>query len=172
VIYAFGFAFKTGCDTIRGSGRNDSAATPRAANNNSSTLMTRCVPLLMQDNCTAPDRFLVESSCHCGSHELMAMVWWPLVVLQQENVIITASPRRTTSLVASPEYTPVSREHTPTPVRPSGSFIRTTMAVRSGALPFYNNIGGGSNNTTVAAPPDFIDLEPASPPLAPWAPGC
>jgi hypothetical protein len=52
---------------IRGSRRNDSAATPRAANNNSSTLMTRCVPLMMQDNCATPDCFLVESSRHCGS---------------------------------------------------------------------------------------------------------
>jgi hypothetical protein len=96
------------------------------------------------------------------------------VGLQQENVVHPASPRRAISPVASPEYTPASPEHTPTPVGPPGFFIRRTMDARTGALPFYNNTGGGSNSTPVAAPPDFIDLEPASPPPpppAPFAPG-
>jgi hypothetical protein len=123
----------------------------------------------MPDVCTAPDYFLVESPHHCGSHGLTLRVWLPLVSLQREDVIIAASPHRATSPVASPP------EHTPTPVGLPGSFIRRTMAARSGALPFYNSTEGGSSSSDVVAPPDFIDLKPASPPpplpLAPWALG-
>jgi hypothetical protein len=102
---------------------------------------------VMPDNCTAPDRFLVEPPHHCDSHGLTARVQMLLVGLQQEHAVNTASPRRAISPVASPEYTPASPEHTPTPVELPIFPIRRTMAAPSGALPYYNSRGGGSSST-------------------------
>jgi hypothetical protein len=157
----------------RGSLRNDGAAAPKAASKDSSTLAARCGPLVMPDNCTAPDRFLVEPMHHCDSHGLTARVQMLLVGLQQEHAVNTASPRRAISPVASPEYTPASPEHTPTPVELPIFPIRRTMAAPSGALPYYNSRGGGSSSTATTVSPDFIDLEPPSPPPPPasWTPG-
>jgi hypothetical protein len=153
-----------------GSRRDDGAA---ARSNDSSTLATRCGSPVLPNNYTAPDRFPVESPRRCDSHGLTARVRLHLVGLQQENVVDPASPHRAISLVASPEYTPASPERTPTPVGPPGFFIIRTMAARTGALPFYNNLGGGSSSASMTASPNFIDLEPPSPPPPPasWAPG-
>jgi hypothetical protein len=104
--------------------------------------LSQLIAPVLPNNCTAPDRFPVESPRRCDSHGLTARVWLELIGLQQENVVDPASPRRTISPMASPEYTPTSPEHIPTPVEPPIFPIRRTMAARSGDLPYYNSTGG------------------------------
>jgi hypothetical protein len=160
----------------RGTRRDDGTAARRAArapSNDSSTLTARCGSPALPNNCTAPDRFPVESLRCCNSHGLTARVRLELVGLQQENVVDPTSPRRAISPVASPEYTPASLEYTPTLDGPQESLIRRTKAAHTGALPYYNSSGGDSNSIALVASSDFVDPTPASPPppMAPWASG-
>jgi hypothetical protein len=108
-------------------------------------------PPVMPDNCTAPDRFLVESPHHYNSHGLTARLQLT-VGLQRDDVVITAHHGFTSSRYLASGFTRVhpgvTGAHSDA-VGPPGSFIRRTMAARSGALPYYNSTGGGSSSSAV-----------------------
>jgi hypothetical protein len=101
----------------RGSRRNDGAAAPIAASNDSSTLAARshlqwCRTIVQHQIVFWWSRRTITTP----------MGWrrdcnWLLACsgTTSSSRLITASPRRATSPVASPEYTPASPEHTPTP---------------------------------------------------------